>query len=119
MLNQQERAFVLALLEREPRDMLALLAGQVLSSNLSGCGQQHAVTSRPEPTPYERRPGDDPYLIDEDEFSYRARSMSREEQKILRCRVNAARVQKRGDLDAARRYRQQADRLERKLLQTA
>lgn len=110
---------MLSLLEREPRDMLALLAGQVLSGNLAGCGQQQPVSNRPEPAPYERRPGDDPYLIDEDEFSYRARSMSYDEQKILRCRVNAARCQKKGYLDEARKFWQQADRLERKLLQTA
>lgn len=112
MLTRQERDFVLALLDREPRDMLALLAGQVL--NQEGAMLQQPV-SRPEPQQTERRPGDDPFLITEEEFSYRAKSMSLDEQKVLRCRVNAARAHQRGWLDDARKCRQQADRLERKL----
>lgn len=114
MLTRQERDFVLALLDREPRDMLALLAGQVLNQDSAGAMLQQPV-SRPEPQQTERRPGDDTYLITEDEFSYRARSMSREEQAVLRCRVNAARANRAGDYDFARRQRQRADRLEQKL----
>lgn len=76
-----------------------------------------SVSLQPTRTEPERRPGDDPFLITEEEFSYRAKSMSLDEQKILRCRVNAARAHQKGRLDDARKYRQQADRLERKLLQ--
>jgi hypothetical protein len=114
MLTKQERDFVLALLDREPRDMLALLAGQVLNSGIAGTAKQQ-TENRPEPQQPERRPGDDPFLITEDEFSYRARHMSWEEQQVLRCRVNAARANHAGRPDDARRYRQRADRLERKL----
>jgi len=78
---------------------------------------QQQPPAKPEPIPTERRAGDDPFLIDEDEFSYRARNMSADEQAVLRCRVNAARAHKRGAIDLARRFRQRADRLERKLMQ--
>ncbi|WP_281184202.1 hypothetical protein [Trichlorobacter lovleyi] len=116
MLADHERRFLLDLLEREPREVLALLAGQMLNGNKEGHGQRQS-TPRAEPEQQERRAGEDPFLIDEEEFSRRARYMSREEQTILRCRVNAARSYKKGYLDDARRYRQRADRLEKKLLQ--
>lgn len=111
-----------ALLDREPRDMLALLAGQVLGGSLQSAPAQQVTAPQTDfqrVSEPERRPGDDPYLITEDEFSYRVRvgRMSHEEQKILRCRVNAARAHKNGWLDDARKFRQQADRLERKLHQ--
>lgn len=114
MLTKHERVFLLGLLEREPREVLSLLAGQALSVGF-GDSNQRLSTTRQEPVHNERRPGDDPFLIDEDEFSYRARHMSRDEQRVLRCKVNAARAHKAGHIDDARRFRQQADRLERKL----
>jgi len=107
-VTASERGIVLRLLEREPAELLALLAGN-LAPVLAAIPKP-----APEPMP-ERRPGDDPYLIDEDEFSYRARSMSYDEQKVLRARVNAARAHQKGRLDDARRYRKRADLLERRL----
>ena len=105
-----EQHIVVRLAQQEPGALLSLLAG-LLAPVVAGAALPVA-TPAPEVV---RRPGDDTYLITEDEFSYRARNMPYEEQKVLRCRVNAARAHKQGHLDAARRYRQQADRLERKL----
>jgi len=105
-----EQHIVIRLAQQEPGALLSLLAG-CLAPVVAA-----APAVPPLPVP-ERRPGDDPYLITEDEFSYRVRvgRMPPEEQKILRCRVNAARANKAGRSDDARKYRQQADRLERKL----
>jgi len=114
MLTEHERVFLLGLLEREPREVLSLFAGQALNIGSGDIGRRPGTT-RQNPIHDERRPGDDPFLIDEDEFSYRARHMSHDEQRVLRCKVNAARAHKAGHIDDARRFRQQADRLERKL----
>lgn len=102
-----EERIVLRLAQSEPARLLSLLAGCL--------APQVEPVVRREPIETERRAGEDPFLITEDEFSYRARGMSLGEQKVLRARVNAARSHKAGYLDEARRYRQQADRLERKL----
>jgi hypothetical protein len=105
-----EQHIVVRLAQQEPGALLSLLAG-VLAPVVVGAAAP-VVAPAPE---VERRPGEDPYLISEDEFSYRSRYMHREEEKILRCRVNAARAQKAGYPDDARRYRMEADRRERKL----
>ena len=112
-MTHAERSIVVRLAEQEPAVLLSLLAG---------CLAPQVTTLAPPPCPVvppvsanDRRAGDDPYLITEDEFSYRAQYMSRAEQQVLRCRVNAARAHKAGYLDEARRYRQRADRLERSL----
>lgn len=115
MLTNHEHSFLMKLLEQKPREVLSLLAGQLLNDNLSGATCQPPA-KRPEVDGTERRAGDDPYLIDEDEFAYRARYMGRAEQDVLRCRVNAARAHKSGRLDLARRFRQRADNLEKKLV---
>jgi len=111
MLADHERMFLLKLLEREPREVLALLAGQMLNSQATETPQRQPPPRQEE----EHRAGDDPFLITEEEFSYRAKFMSMDEQKVLRCRVNAARAHKKGWLDDARKMRQQADRLEKRL----
>lgn len=107
-MTTAERALVARLASQEPGELLTLLAGCLAP-----------VVAQPvAPATFasdDRRPGDDPYLIDEQEFSFRARHMSRAEQDVLRCRVNAARANKGGRADLARRFRQRADRLERKL----
>lgn len=108
-MTAAEQQLVLRLAAQEPVELLALLA-RSLAPMLPAAP---AVPS-PAPSP-ERAAGDDPFLISEDEFSYRARFMSYEEQQILRCRVNAARLHKAGHLDHARRQRMRADRLEAKL----
>lgn len=110
-MTTAEQHMVMRLAQQEPGAMLALLA-RCLEPIAS-----LAVSSLPVRTEPERRPGDDPFLITEEEFSYRAKSMSLDEQKVLRCRVNAARAHQKGWLDDVRKLRQQADRLERKLLQ--
>lgn len=106
-----EQSIVVRLAEQEPAALLALLAGCLAPQVSPVSTVVPLAVSHAE----ERRAGDDPFLIDEEEFSRRARYMSRDEQTILRCRVNAARAYKKGYLDDARRYRQRADRLERKL----
>ena len=108
-----ERLIVVRLAEQEPGALLSLLAG-CLAPSVAPVEVASGAIVRAET---ERRPGDDPFLIDEDEFSFRAQYMSREEQRVLRCRVNAARAHKAGHVDDARQFRQQADRLERKLAQ--
>jgi len=114
-MTPSERQIVLRLIEREPGTVLALVA-ECLAPVLTPVTNVRPVQPVYHP-PAERRAGEDPFLIDEDEFSYRARNMSADEQAVLRCRVNAARAHKSGSLDRARRYRQRADRLERKLMQ--
>lgn len=110
-MTTAERSTVVRLAEQEPAALLALLAGCL--------APQVAPVSVVVPLPVQhtegRRAGEDPFLIDEEEFSRRARYMSLDEQAILRCRVNAARAHKKGYLAEARRYRQRADRLEKKL----
>lgn len=43
MLADHERRFLLDLLEREPREVLALLAGQMLNGNKEGHGQRQST----------------------------------------------------------------------------
>lgn len=110
-MTTAEQHMVMRLAENEPAALLSLLAG-CLAPLVS------LAVKQIEPTPvFEHRTGDDPYLITEEEFSYRARFMNREEQTVLRCRVNAARFIKNGMPDHARKERQRADRLEKKLQQ--
>ena len=110
-MTAAERYTVVRLAEQEPGELLALLAGclapQVVSATVAAVPCPAVVDAK--------RIGDDPFLISEDEFSYRAQRLSLDEQAILRCRVNAARAHQSGRLDDARRYRQRADRLEKKL----
>lgn len=110
-MTTAEQHMVMRLAENEPAALLSLLAGCLAPLVALSVKQT-------EPTPvFEHRSGDDPYLITEEEFSHRARFMRREEQAVLRCRVNAARLVKNGLHDHARRERQRADRLEKKLQQ--
>lgn len=109
-MTHAERSIVVRLAEQEPGTLLSLLAG-CLAPQVAAVAP---ACPAPPPEP-DRRAGDDAHLITEEEFSYRAQYMSADEQKVLRCRVNAARAHKLGRLDDARRFRQQADRLERKL----
>lgn len=110
-MTNTERQIVVRLAEQEPGALLSLLAGCLAPS----VAPVTAGASGPVYRVPERKAGDDPFLIDEDEFSFRAQYMTREEQRVLRARVNAARAHKAGHVDDARRFRQQADRLERKL----
>lgn len=107
-MTAAEQQIVMRLAQQEPGALLSLLAG---------CLTPAVSVAAPSPCrdPLERRAGDDPFLITEEEFAFRARYMSEEEEVILRCRVNAARSKKAGQLDQARRQSQRADRLERKL----
>lgn len=107
-MTATEQQIVVRLAQQEPGALLSLLAG---------CLAPAVSVAAPAPRcdPPERRAGEDPFLITEEEFAFRARYMSEEEEKVLRCRVNAARAAKKGRPDDARKYRQQADRLERKL----
>lgn len=106
-----EQSIVVRLAEQEPAALLALLAG-CLAPQVAPVSTVVPLTVQ---QTEKRRAGEDPFLIDEEEFSRRAQYMTREEQTILRCRVNAARAYKKGYPDHARRYRQRADRLEKKL----
>ncbi len=110
-MTTAEQHMVMRLAENEPAALLSLLAG-CLAPLVS------LAVKPADPAPvFEHGIGDDPYLITEEEFAYRAKYMSREEQAVLRHRVNAARLVAKGLHDHARRERQRADRLEKRLQQ--